>query len=140
MTSFLLVLNFVWELPQNLLGLVVWSVVRRTITETRVEHRRLFFHVPNFGISLGSFIFWSSFDNAVIKINSDNKAHEYGHAVQSRLFGPLYLLVVGLPSISRVVYGTLYYAFRKKRWQGYYRGYPEKWADELGRKHYRPSD
>ena len=132
----MLALRFVWELPQNLLGVVVWLVVRRTITETTLEHGRLFFHVPNFGVSLGSFVFWSSTDQAIIKINPNNKVHEFGHTIQSLYFGPLYLLVIGLPSISRVLYGTLYYTFTKKKWQGYYRGYPERWADELGEKFY----
>ncbi len=132
----MLALRFLWELPQNLLGAVVWLVVRRTVSETTIEHGRFFFHVPNFGVSLGSFVFWSNTDDAVIKINPDNKVHEFGHAVQSLYFGPLYLLVIGLPSISRVLYGMLYYALTKEKWQGYYAGYPERWADELGRRFY----
>ncbi len=130
------VLKFIWELPQNLLGCLVWLCVRRNITEITVERGRLFFHVPNFGISLGSFVFWSSSDNAVIKINPDNKAHEFGHTVQSLVFGPLYLVAIGLPSISRVIYGAIHYAVKGEKWQGYYQGYPERWADELGRKYY----
>ena len=132
----MLALRFLWELPRNLLGMVVWLVVRRTVSETTVEHGRFFFHVPNFGVSLGSFVFWSSTDDAVIKINPDNKVHEFGHTIQSLYFGPLYLLVIGVPSISRVLYGTLYYALKKEKWRGYYAGYPERWADELGRKFY----
>ena len=132
----MLALRFLWELPQNLLGAVVWLVVRRTVSETTIEHGRFFFHVPNFGVSLGSFVFWLNTDDAVIKINPDNKVHEFGHAVQSLYFGPLYLLVIGLPSISRVLYGMLYYALTKEKWQGYYAGYPERWADELGRRFY----
>ena len=136
MTLVFLVARFFWELPQNLLGCLVWLFVRRNITEVTVEHRRLFLHVPNFGISLGSFVFWSNSDNAFIKINPDNKAHEFGHTLQSLRFGPLYLIAVGLPSISRVIYGAIYYAIKREKWQGYYQGYPERWADELGRKHF----
>ena len=124
----MLALRFLWELPQNLLGIVVWLVVRRTISQTTAEHQRLFFCVPNFGVSLGSFVFWSG--------NMDNKIHEFGHTIQSLYFGPLYLIVIGLPSISRVVYGMLYYAVTKEKWQGYYAGYPERWANQLGRTFY----
>jgi len=57
---------------------------------------------------------------------------ELGHARQSRLLGPLYLPVVGVPSTIRVAYAFVYKHARGKRWGGYYDGFPEKWADELG--------
>ena len=88
----------------------------------------MFFNIPNFDISLGSFIFWSRSDSAIIVICNNNRAHEYGHSIQSLIFGPFYLLVVGLPSIGRVFYGIIFYAITKTRWQNYYSGYPENWA------------
>ena len=134
-TQAVLLTRFIWELPQNVLGILVWVVVRHTILEATHKHHRLFFQVPNFGVSLGSFVFWSDFEGAAVQ-NLDNKVHEFGHTLQSLYFGPLYLLVVGLPSLSRVAYGVLYYALKKEKWLGYYAGYPERWADDLGRSYF----
>ena len=49
-------------------------------------------------------------------------AHELkGHTWDSRLFGPLYLLIIGLPSIMNAAIG-----FTKC----YYSWYPEAWANK----------
>lgn len=50
--------------------------------------------------------------------------HEYGHCIQSRILGPLYLIVIGLPSIMHA------WLCRCKN-HSYYDFYPEKWADKL---------
>ena len=53
--------------------------------------------------------------------------HEAGHRRQSVILGPLYLLVVGLPSFlwaSSKTAGLF-------RGRDYYSFYTEKWADEL---------
>ena len=53
--------------------------------------------------------------------------HEFGHVLQSRMLGPLYLMVIGLPSLlwawlgDRIAPGKSYYWF-----------YTERWADRLG--------
>jgi hypothetical protein len=58
--------------------------------------------------------------------------HEYGHALQSVLLGPLYLIVVGIPSLSRVAYSKWYYKKSGRSWKNYFKGFPENWADKLG--------
>lgn len=53
--------------------------------------------------------------------------HEIGHTKQSLYLGPLYLIVIGLPSIV--------WAFIQSRWMkdcDYYSFYTEKWANRLG--------
>jgi hypothetical protein len=65
-------------------------------------------------------------------LDERTRAHEHGHTFQSRLFGPLYLPLVGVPSVSRVLYAIAYRELTGRRWQGYFDGYPEDWADELG--------
>ena len=136
MNRFILFIIFLWELPQNILGIFIWFYFRGKIQKYEKLHNRLFFQTPNFGISLGSFIFWSQTDNAIIMIQSNNKEHEFGHSVQSLFFGPLYLIIIGLPSIFRVIYGSLYFSHKKEKWPNYYKGYPENWADKLGMKYY----
>lgn len=139
MTAIALVFQSIWELPQNILGMIVWLILIRKIAEVEIVQKRCFFNIPNFGISLGSFIFWSRSDSAIIAIHNNNKEHEYGHSIQSLILGPFYLLVVGLPSIARVLYGMIFYAITKTRWQNYYAGYPENWANRLGMKYYSSS-
>lgn len=53
--------------------------------------------------------------------------HELGHTRQSRMLGPLYLIVVGLPSIARWVFNR--FAKRGNDW--YLSGFPESWAERL---------
>ncbi len=56
--------------------------------------------------------------------------HEYGHTIQSLLFGPLYLMVMGIPSAA---WGFLP-CFRRKRQRGaaYSDFFTERWANLLG--------
>lgn len=59
--------------------------------------------------------------------------HEYGHTIQSLVFGPFYLLAIGIPSIGWSFWPT----FVKKREReriSYFSAYPERWANQLGEK------
>ncbi len=132
----LVILRVIWELPQNILGFAVWLFVRKKIRKTEALHDRLFFNTPAFGVSLGSFVFYSEAENPYVKINVNNKQHEFGHTIQSMIFGPLYLALIGLPSIARVIYSLFYFKKHKKIWQHYYDGYPENQADALGSRYY----
>ncbi len=116
-----------WELPQNILGALVLCTlwILRKITKVTVAERRLFIVAP-LGVSLGWFIFYTG--------GEQNRRHEAGHSLQSRMVGPLYLLVIGIPSFSRACYGLLFNRIKGRRWGKYYLGYPEKWAEELGRR------
>ena len=75
-----------------------------------------------YGLSLGIFIF----------VGSDNKKllmHEYGHSIQSLILGPLYLIVVGIPSL---LWALLFSKYRKNKNISYGKFYTEKWANKLG--------
>ena len=76
--------------------------------------------------------FWSRGFAPGFAAATRNRDHEYGHSVQSRWFGPLYLLVVGLPSVSRVFYSVYFHRRTGRSWNGYYSGWPEDHADRLG--------
>jgi hypothetical protein len=125
---------FVWELPQNVLGVVdlTASLALRRVESVRWERERVFVKLRGAGaVSLGLFVFWSEDDTSFVRITSTNKEHEYGHSIQSRMLGPLYLPLVGVPSSCRVAYAIAYRALTGRRWDGYFRGYPEDWADRL---------
>ena len=80
------------------------------------------------GISLGLFIFTPDREEAWCR---QMEVHEYGHAWQSLLLGPLYLIIVGLPSIlwARLP-GCI--RMRRERQVPYSAFYTERWADRLG--------
>ena len=70
------------------------------------------------GISLGDYIIVCSHNAKMVK-------HEYGHCLQSRRLGWLYLIVIGLPSI-------LHAGLCRCRRHSYYDFFTERWADKLG--------
>ncbi len=119
---------WIWQLPQHILGLIVLTVVRRhyqaLVRRALPYDARLYRFDPRsheWGVSLGNYVFLSTgYDHVTIR-------HEYGHCRQSRLLGPLYLIVVGVPSIIRATYWWI----RRLPARDYYRGYPEAWADRL---------
>ena len=75
----------------------------------------------NGGISLGSIIYVSEKSAK----NLSTIAHELdGHTKQSKLLGPLYLLVIGIPSIAWA------YLRDEKKYPNYYAFYTESWANK----------
>ena len=131
---FIVVLLFIWELPQNLLGLFVFAIMKRRRQIIRVEREkyRWFIETPRTGVSLGLFVFWTASGNRFMYLINDCRMHEYGHARQSARIGPLYLLLIGIPSLSRVFYRWWFFKRHKQNWLHYYDGYPENRADNLG--------
>ncbi len=57
--------------------------------------------------------------------------HEYGHCIQSLIFGPLYLIIIGIPSF---IWAMLPYMHRRriKNDTSYYSLYTERLANYLG--------
>lgn len=113
------ILLYIWQLPQNLLGLIILLFLKG---EQKHNLNGINFYYSNKfygGISLGRYIILSNnWENSV--------KHEYGHCIQSKILGPLYLLIVGLPSITHAW-------LCKCRTHSYYDYWCEKWADKLGK-------
>src|SRR6185369_10455986 len=82
--------------------------------------------------SLGYFVFYSRGEGRYFVLDERIRDHEWGHSFQSRLLGPLYLPLVGVPSIARVLYAVVFREVTGRRWEGYFDAYPEDWADRLG--------
>lgn len=120
---------FVWQLPQHILAGILFLIFRKiyiypgySIVENHQVKVYLFLGFPG-GISLGNYIFLNA------RIASKRTiAHEYGHSRQSLYLGPLYLLIVGLPSITMNLMSRKNPEFAKN----YYNRFPENWADKLG--------
>ena len=86
----------------------------------------------NLNISLGLFVFVKEQKTGESPERLEKTlAHEYGHTIQSLMLGPLYLIIIGIPSW---VWCNVP-CFRNMRRQkniSYYSFYTEKWADKLG--------
>lgn len=113
--------SYLWQLPQNILGLLLILIIR---PERYMKDGVVYFYKEDFGggISLGEYIITCSHNKKMVM-------HEYGHCLQSKRLGWLYLIVVGLPSI---IWAGLYGWLIPRSYNGYYRFYTEKWADRLG--------
>jgi hypothetical protein len=126
----------VWELPQNVLGVANLArlAARRRVERVGLERERVMIEIREgaAAVSLGAFVFFSKHDNPFVPVGPENRDHEYGHSIQSRLLGPLYLPLVGVPSSARAVYAVVHRSVTGRRWSRYYDGYPESWADRLG--------
>lgn len=114
-----------WGLPATLLGFFVFIFVL-IFKRPRWFHRNGYSFIVEFGddwggLSLGPFAFCGSyvagfdltqFDydknvfNKYYKLFDEEffehvRRHEYGHSIQNLMWGPLWLFVVGIPSVIR---------------------------------------
>ena len=113
------ILFYLWELPQNLVGLVLTKALAPGKTEAYRDARILRTKKMRGGISLGRYIIVDARQSDFID------RHEWGHTRQSRLLGPFYLPVVGIPSLLWAVW------WRPGRKKSYFSFYTERWADRL---------
>ena len=123
------VLLWIWQLPQNLLGLVVLLFNKVSFGHVKVKYidgikYYSAKHVNNCGVSLGNYIFFDS-DRPITK---EAAYHEWGHQKQSLKYGWLYLFIIGLPSAMGNIYSRL--AHKDSKW--YYSQWWERTADKLG--------
>ena len=91
-------LAFTWELPQTLFALVLMVFLKTTPLDHKKRIRRVHSNSYLTCFSLGEFIFFRWKDIGAWDWE-ETQRHELGHSVQSRILGPLYLLLVGLPSV-----------------------------------------
>ena len=121
------ILLYAWQLPQNLLGLLMLAIVRpEDIYDYEGEKLCYSYKRMRGGISLGNFVYFRkpAYDRLL--------RHESGHCRQSRLLGPFYLIVIGLPSLLWALW------WHPGRTIPYSWFYTERWADRLGGVEPRP--
>ncbi len=124
------ILAFVWGLPQNLIGFILFLYFKydKDTKVTRYKGSYVIHYCKNRmgAVSLGQYIFlWSNYGRNTQRVIM----HEYGHTRQSHLLGPLYLIVIGLPSI---VWNMCFKNYRRRTGKSYYDFYTESWADNWG--------
>lgn len=133
MKSFFL---FLWQLPQTILAYIVLLVCKikfgknnvKKIDPNKVKGIKNYYSVPKFFnscVSLNVIICQENYVTCTKAI-----MHEFGHRKQSQMLGPLYLLIIGIPSFLGNRYNRLCRKLGKKF--DYYKQPWESWADKLG--------
>ena len=121
-------IQFTWGLSVNLVGLILFLCCRvRFHSEKFCNGVVTFLPRLSGGFSLGIFLFVGATDTAD---SVGLYAHEYGHTIQCLLLGPLYWLVVALPS---VIWCHGFSNYRLKHSIAYDALYCEHWATAWGR-------
>lgn len=117
------IILIIWQLPQVIVGFFVRLFTGAKYNEelSKSNDRRIFNWKLTSGISLSTYYI-------IVRQGADSKTikHEKGHTIQSLILGPLYLIVIGLPSI---IWAGLIHKHTNK---SYYWFYTEAWADKLG--------
>ena len=130
-----------WGILQSTLGAVVCLL--------HIRDKHYFYHGAivtewknSSSVSLGMFVFITKEPYFYEKLSNEYTmgelsqrllVHEYGHTIQSLILGPLYLIVMGIPS---TVWGFLPSLNKKRRDQqiSYFAFFTESWANHLGEK------
>ena len=133
-------IQFTWGLPQTAAGLILFLFFYKY---RHFAYRNAIITAWSDGadcVSLGPFIFISE-SFLTTPEESDGVSltpalerilrHEYGHSVQSMILGPLYLPLVGLPSILWCRVPSIGRSWRSGR-RSYYSFITERSADRLG--------
>ena len=131
-------IQWTWGVLQNLLGFIIFLIC------VRKPHRRFRTSIVTYwdrpdSLGCGMFVFLTNqkptgYSVAMgEKFQYDILVHEYGHTMQSLILGPLFLIVIGLPSITWA-FLPVFDRLRAKKGLSYYWLYCEKWATSLGKK------
>ena len=116
--------QWTWGLPQTLIGVITYIICRKC-PHDRYRGTVVTYWNQRGSMGVGMFLFLGCDDPEV-------RVHEYGHAVQSIILGPLFLPVMGLPSMLWCNLPVCQ-RFRKEKGVSYYAFYPEKNANFFGR-------
>ena len=133
MKIFFRILSEIWQLPQHIIAYVIMLIncksIKLMVSKDGISHY-LVDHLFDNAISLGNYIFLDSDGNFSYKTIK----HEFGHQKQSLMLGPLYLIVICLPSIIGNIIDRIKHKYFNKYCDPdfYYKQPWEAWADKLG--------
>lgn len=126
-------LLLIWELPQNIAGafyFIIHGVFAKTFIIDDGDSFEMYSDKQKGAVSLGVFrVYKAEYYGNTSQFVKLKRMHEKGHRQQSKWLGPLYLIVIGIPSL---IWATLHSFCKKVSKIDYYRFYTEKWADRLG--------
>ncbi|MDD6021126.1 MAG: hypothetical protein ACI4GA_05155 [Acutalibacteraceae bacterium] len=125
--------QWTWGLTVNLIGGIAYIIC---VGIKKYDHDKIGYsnivYVPwnQGGLSLGTFIFMRK-DHPSETWTYNTRIHEYGHSWQCLLLGPLYWIVIALPS---AIWCNFFEGYRKRNNVSYYKLYCESWANSWGQK------
>lgn len=119
------ILKYIWQLPQLIAAFIYYWYLKSKdeILDTCIcQGAIVFIKRKSCGsITLGSYIFLSP------RATDTTVRHEWGHTRQSLILGPLYLIVIGIPSI---IWAAIHRAIAPNKPYNWF--YTEAWANKLG--------
>ena len=119
------ILKFFWQLPQTIVALIYFLYLRykdEILDTCTFQGAVVFIKKESYGsVTLGNYIFLSP------RATDTTIRHEWGHTRQSLLLGPLYLIVIGIPSI---IWAATHRAIAPNKPYDWF--YTEAWANKLG--------
>lgn len=127
------ILLFIWQLPQNLCGIIYKYISRDNRisiienNDSRSVNAKVYLQKSSGGVTLGQYVFINqdyTDKDIIIK-------HECGHVKQSKILGPLYLIIIGIPSILHAMLNNYIGCCWKNGEYNYYHFYTEKLANKL---------
>lgn len=123
-------IQWTWGIFQTFIGLIIYKKVnKKAKKQFKYKGSTVTIFGNNWGgVSLGKFIFYASGYSESYR--DKTLKHEYGHTIQSLILGPLYLIVIGIPS---TIWCICLRKYRKKNKINYYSFWCEAWADKLGK-------
>lgn len=126
-----------WGILQTLLGLVIF--LRHIKCKHYTYHGAIVTEWPmRSSMSLGVFVFITTepffakkYERQICvkELSKRLLVHEYGHTIQSAILGPLYLIIIGIPS---TIWGFAFERKRKIEQIPYGLFFTERWANQLG--------
>ena len=119
-------LMYIWQAPQMLAALIWYLIRHKDITEKITGTFYTVYRGTNAGgMTLGDKVFLgNNYRGEYLQLII---AHESGHVLQSKYLGPLYLLIIGIPSL---LWAWLHKTIAPSK--SYWSFYTEKWANDLG--------
>lgn len=98
------IIEFCWDLPQNLIGLLMYNFYKLLGYETDNLNgaKLIYWGINKADYSMGNFLFIPDNIKDVTKqlnITKNYIVHEYDHKIQSNIFGPLWFLIFDIKSI-----------------------------------------
>ena len=122
---------FIWQLPQHIVAIIYFGYLVMMCKDLGVDSRykqaTVIPCIMRGAVTLGNYVF--------VGLNSEYRKtvkHELGHTIQSKILGPLYLIVIGIPSITYCGLRRIFPSLRKKN---YYNFYTERTANYLSEKY-----
>ena len=132
LNGLLSVLLYIWQLPQNIAGLILLLYFRKERKVLEYEGIR-YYVVPKMqgAVTLGQYIFLAPY----YATDTETFVHEFGHTIQSKYLGPLYLIVIGITSLLHAALHDC-----RENGKSYYHFYTERWANTLALRYMKRND